>query len=201
MLKAIVFDLGNVVFTNDHPYHTPEEVKEFCDYFGVTMDRLDLAFWSTFPDYTLGKYSEEKFWEKFLHIARVENPDINQAENFWRKNQKENENMLSLLRRLKRKYRLGVLSTIPREWLEFKRKKFNLDSYFDTIISSGEYGIEKPNPEIYKIVIEKMKLKPREMLFIDDKESNLAPAQKLGMAVVLFRGQKDLEAKLKEMLK
>lgn len=200
MIKALVFDLGNVILTNDYPYNTPEELKEFCDYFGVTMDNSYSGFWVAFPDFALGKCSEDEFWKKMLYSARAKKENIEHAKKLYRKNQKEIENMLALLSKLKKNFHLAALSTIPKEWFEFKRKKFNLDSYFEHIVSSGEYGIEKPNPEIYKIVIEKMRLDPSEMIFIDDKESTLPPAQKLGMKTILFRGQKDLEEKLSRML-
>src|SRR3989344_4552832 len=196
MIKAIVFDLGNVVLTNDHPYNTPEELIEFCEHFNASMDNLDTAFVISFPDYSLGKITENEFWEKYLYTARASSMDIKYAKNFWRKNQKEIENMLSLLKTLKNKYRLAALSTIPREWLDYKKKTFKLDDYFELIVSSGYYGYKKPDVRIYEILIKKLGLKPEEMLFIDDKEPLLVPAQKLGINTLLFRGQNDLEKEL-----
>lgn len=200
MIKALVFDLGNVVLTNDYPYNTPEELKEFCDYFGVTMDNSYSGFWSAFPDFVLNKCSEDEFWKRMLYSAHAKKEDIEHAKKLYRKNQKEIESMLTLLSKLKKNFSLAALSTIPSEWLEFKRKKFNLDSYFEHIVSSGEYRIQKPDPEIYRKIIGKMNLKPSEMVFIDDKESNLLPAQDLGMKTILFRGQGDLEKQLSQVL-
>jgi len=193
---VIIFDLGNVVLTNDHAFHSPEEIKQFCDYFKVTLDNLETAFTVAFPDYSLGKCTEEEFWQKYLFTARANNINIEFAKSFWRKHQKENETMLSLLDRLRKSYRLACLSTIPKEWLKFKRKKFNLDYYFETIISSGEVGVKKPDPKIYKIIIDKLNLPPEKLLFIDDTEITLPPAQEFGMKTVLFRGQEALEQEL-----
>jgi HAD superfamily hydrolase (TIGR01509 family) len=200
MIKALVFDLGNVVLTDDHPYNTPSELKEFCEYFGVTMDNIYSAFEASFPDYSLGRCSEDDFWKKYLYLARANKEDLAFAKEFWRKNQKENENMLPLLKRLKGKYRLAALTTIPREWLAFKRKKFHLDEYFEFIISSGEYGMKKPEVGIYKIVVDKLNLPPNETVFIDNKEQLLPSAQEIGMQTIFFRGQKDLEEKLSKLL-
>ena len=196
MIKAIVFDLGNVVLTNDHPYNTPEELIEFCEHFSASMDNLDTAFVISFPGYSLGKITENEFWEKYLYTARASSMDIKYAKNFWRKNQKEIENMLSLLKTLKNNYRIAALSTIPREWLDYKKKTFKLDDCFELIVSSGYYGYKKPDARIYEILIKKLGLKPEEMLFIDDKEPLLVPAQKLGINTLLFRGQNDLEKEL-----
>lgn len=198
MIKAIVFDLGNVVLTNDHPYNTPEELIEFCEHFNASMDNLDTAFVISFPGYSLGKITENEFWEKYLYTARASSMDIEYAKNFWRKNQKENENMLGLLKKLKNKYRLVALSTIPREWLDYKKKTFKLDDCFELIVSSGYYGYKKPDVRIYEILIKKLGLKPEKILFIDDKEPLLVPAQKLGIKTLLFRGQENLEIEFKK---
>mgnify|MGYP001581105524 CR=1 FL=1 len=196
MIKAIVFDLGNVVLTNDHPYNTSMELAEFCQYLGATFDNLDTAFEMSFPDYSLGKKTEDEFWEKFLYIARAKKLDIEYSKKFYRKNQKENEHMLELLKTLKNKYRIAALSTIPREWLDYKRERFGLDNYFEFIVSSGYSGLAKPDPKIYNLLIKKLQLESAAILFIDDKETYIAPAQDLGINTYIFRGQADLEKEL-----
>ncbi|SRR5258706_3043258 len=199
MTKLLLFDLGNVVLTNDYPYHTPEQLKEFCKHFNVNLDNLETAFRAVFAEYSVGKITEDEFWTKYLYDSRAEEIDIPFAKDFWRKNQAEIENMLSLLGSLKKNHRIAALTTIPNEWLEFKRVKFQLNSYFEKIISSGEYGVKKPDPKIYEIAMEQLNVDPKEVLFIDDYEIVLPPAQKLGMQTILFRGQKDLELKLKNL--
>ncbi|OGH06104.1 MAG: hypothetical protein A2W22_04295 [Candidatus Levybacteria bacterium RBG_16_35_11] len=198
-IKAIVFDLGNVVLTNDHCYHTLEELKEFSDHLNITLDNMETAFNFPWKDYSTGKISEEEFWKRYLFTARANSIDIDYAKNFYRRNQKENENMLSLLRKLAKNYILAALTTIPKEWLKFKKEKFNLDKYFKTIVASGEVGLRKPDPLVYKMILDKLKIPANHILFIDDREDLLLPAKDLGIKTILFRGQKDLEEKLKEL--
>ena len=107
--------------------------------------------------------------------------------------------MLSLLRKLANNYILAALTTIPKEWLKFKKEKFNLDKYFKTIVASGEVGLRKPDPLVYKMILDKLKIPANHILFIDDREDLLLPAKDLGIKTILFRGQKDLEEKLKEL--
>jgi epoxide hydrolase-like predicted phosphatase len=196
MTKALLFDLGNVVLTGDYPYNTPAELREFCTYYGVTFDNAQVAFTVSFRDFSLGKCSEDEFWKKYLYTARAKVTDIAYAKDFYRKNQKENGHMLTVLKQLKKTYRLAALSTIPKEWLEFKRKTFRLDDWFETIVSSGEYGITKPDTRMYQIAVKKLGLEPSEIVFVDDSENLLPPAEKLGMKTVLFRGQEDLMKRL-----
>lgn len=69
---------------------------------------------------------------------------------------------------LKEEYKLGVL-TNGNDRLQ-KKKVYNakIDQYFDVIVTSGEYGIHKPDPKIYEITAEKMGLKAEECAFIGD---------------------------------
>ncbi|MCX6792325.1 MAG: HAD-IA family hydrolase [Candidatus Gottesmanbacteria bacterium] len=197
MMKVLLFDLGNVVLTNDLPYHTPEQAKDFCEHFNVTLDNLDSAFNVSFPDFSLGRISEDEFWKRYLFTARAKEINVPYAKEFYRRNQAEMETMVSLLDDLKDTSRLAALSTIPKEWLAFKRDKFKLDRYFEIIISSGEYGVSKPDPRIYEIAIQRLHVEPREVLFVDDMELMLTPAREIGMETILFRGQEDLLMRLR----
>ena len=55
---------------------------------------------------------------------------------------------------------------------------------FDVIIESSKVGIRKPNPEIYKVACEAMKIKPEDAIFLDDLGINLKPAKALGMTTI-----------------
>ncbi|MBS1266388.1 MAG: Pyrophosphatase PpaX [Candidatus Woesearchaeota archaeon] len=105
--------------------------------------------------------------------------------------------MLDLLRKLSN-YRLAALTTISKEWLEFKKKKFGLDKYFELIVSSGQTKTKKPDPRIYEILLNKLNATAKECVFIDNNKELLLPAQELGMKTIHFTGQKECENKLRD---
>ena len=107
--------------------------------------------------------------------------------------------MLNLLDRLKGKFKIAALTTISKEWLDWKREKFNLDDYFSVYVSSGYSGIEKPNPKIYDLVLEELGVNAKECIFVDDKEGHLIPAKEKGMLTIKFTNQRELEARLREL--
>ena len=117
----------------------------------------------------------------------------------WRKYQKPLEDMLGLVGRLKKGYRTAALANSGREWIDFKIKKYKLEAFFELIVNSGYAGLAKPDPKIYKLVVQTLKVNPIECLFVDDQKGNLLPAKKLGMETILFKGQKDLEIKLRKL--
>ena len=196
---TIIFDLGNVILTNDYPCHTGDQVKEFCDYFNVSFDNSMRGWETSWPEFRIGEISEDDFWKKFLTYSLTDKIDIDFAKKFWTENQKPKENMLKLLQSLKKNYRLAALTTISKDWLEYKRKRFNLDSYFELIVSSGYSGFVKPDKRAYDLVLKALSEDPANCLFIDDLERNLPPAKKLGMKTILFSTQENLEKELRAL--
>ncbi|HEU5353010.1 MAG TPA: HAD family phosphatase [Actinocrinis sp.] len=59
-----------------------------------------------------------------------------------------------------------------------------LNDLFDAVVISGQVGLRKPDPEIYRIAAQKISLDPAECVFVDDLPANLGPAARLGMGVI-----------------
>jgi epoxide hydrolase-like predicted phosphatase len=198
MSKVLVFDLGNTVLTNDWHHDRPEKDIAFCEYFNVSKEVLESSFDSVWLDFSLGKISEEHFWEIFLEKSGTKKPNVKKAKALWRKYQKPIDGMLDLLSMLKKNYRMAAITNISKEWLAFKRKKFKLDAYFETIVSSAGTGIKKPDPKIYQILIKRLKVKPENCIFIDDSKKVFEGVQKQGLNIILFKDRMRLEEDLKK---
>ena len=53
--------------------------------------------------------------------------------------------------------------------------------------------IPKPNPDPYQLVLNYLRLQPKDVLLIDDMERNLKPAQEMGMRTVLIGNGKPVD--------
>lgn len=58
------------------------------------------------------------------------------------------------------------------------------EELFDATVISGEIGMRKPDPEIYALAAERLGVPPQDIVFVDDIQHNLAPAEEIGMATV-----------------
>lgn len=65
---------------------------------------------------------------------------------------------------------------------EYPRADF--PGLFDRVVISGEVGMRKPEPEIFQHAAAALSLEPRECVFIDDVEKNIAAAIACGMTGV-----------------
>jgi putative hydrolase of the HAD superfamily len=71
---------------------------------------------------------------------------------------------------------------------------------FDVVVISGEVGMRKPEPRIFRHAVELLGLSPQECVFIDDIEVNVVAAEEVGMTAVLHTDPAVTVARLSEIL-
>jgi putative hydrolase of the HAD superfamily len=55
---------------------------------------------------------------------------------------------------------------------------------FDHIIESAKIGLRKPDPRIYRMMIEALRVDPKKCVYLDDLGVNLKPAREMGMTTI-----------------
>jgi putative hydrolase of the HAD superfamily len=55
---------------------------------------------------------------------------------------------------------------------------------FDHIIESAKIGLRKPDPRIYRMMIDALKVDPKKCVYLDDLGVNLKPAREMGMTTI-----------------
>ncbi|WP_418983936.1 HAD family hydrolase [Alistipes sp.] len=178
-MKNIVFDLGGVLFARDKSRCTPD----FVDFFSFVRSEQMPRFWeeydrgaSTLDEVTdtlcrINGCSREKC-EEYLRLSIVLQETVAPTER--------------LIGELKAAgYKLYVLSNMSREYIAFLRR-FPVYGLFDGEVISCEEQTVKPEPRIYRILLERYKLDPVETLFVDDRPANIAAAEALGIRGQLF---------------
>jgi putative hydrolase of the HAD superfamily len=83
--------------------------------------------------------------------------------------------------------RFAMLTNNVREWEPLWRAKLPVDEIFETVVDSAFVGLRKPDPAIYAIVLERLRLPAAACAFVDDIAVNVDAARSLGFAAVHFR--------------
>src|SRR5690606_5716949 len=78
------------------------------------------------------------------------------------------------------------LSNFSAETFPWCRERYPVFERFDDIVLSGEVGVAKPDPSIYRLVCERNGIAPADAVFLDDSPANVAGAHAVGMAAFLF---------------
>jgi putative hydrolase of the HAD superfamily len=70
---------------------------------------------------------------------------------------------------------------------------------FDAVIDSSSVGVRKPDPAIYRLLVEALAVEPFDIAFFDDLEENIEPARQLGIQAFMFTTVEGCRAKLAEL--
>lgn len=89
---------------------------------------------------------------------------------------------------------LYLLTNMPADVFEERRRHYDLFGYFRGAIVSGVEKVVKPSREIFGLVLERFDLTAGTTLFIDDSEPNVAAAADAGFVVHHFTDAVSLEA-------
>ena len=93
--------------------------------------------------------------------------------------------------------RLLGLSNFSAETFPWCRARYDVFEQFDDIVLSGEVGIAKPDPAVYRLVCDRNGVDPSEAVFLDDSPTNVAGAHAVGMPAFLFTDADQARADLR----
>jgi len=185
-IKNLIFDLGGVILDID----LERTIREFrkAGLQDVTTEQIIFASHYFFEQYETGKISTELF-RKELRKFTGDNQSDDAVDEIWNAMIVGfDPAKIELLKRLKTEYRTFLLSNTNAMHEAFYNNILrestgvdNLELLFEKVFYSHKVHLRKPEPEIFKYVLDKTGLVPAETLFIDDSEINIESAARLGI--------------------
>src|SRR3989344_3765349 len=170
MINAIIFDLGRVLIDFDFRIAV-ERLKKRCS---VDMFKLLSFFGAHSPakDFDRGMIDEKEFFTK---IQEEMNFPISMEEfiGFWNEIFTEKKEMVALAKSFKGKYKVGILSNTNAWHVAHLKRKHAWVFQFDAFVGSCDVKLMKPDPEIYKLTLKKLGVKPEEAFYTDDIAENI----------------------------
>ena len=76
--------------------------------------------------------------------------------------------------------------------------KFEFLGLLDDVVVSGTEKVAKPDPAIFEIAVARTGLPAADLVFVDDKQANVAAAVEFGLDGIVFTGAADLRKALRE---
>ena len=94
---------------------------------------------------------------------------------------------------------LYALTNWSAETFGIARERYQFLEWFDGVLVSGEERMIKPEPAIFRLLLDRFGLDPGAAFYVDDSPANVAAASELGFDAVRFTGpeqlRRDLEAR------
>jgi len=196
MIKAVVFDFGNVIckFDNDVFLRSlrPHTEKSFGEL-------KDAIYASDLPRrYETGLVSSEEF---FREAARKGNLSVSMGEFFRAFTEifTPIPSTFALIRELKSRYRVGLLSNTNEWHYEHYFKSVEVFPLFDSVTLSFDVKEMKPGAGIYRDALGKLDVPPEECVFIDDIEAYTEGARRVGMNGIRYVSHDSLVESLRAL--
>ncbi len=91
---------------------------------------------------------------------------------------------------------LYALTNWSHETFPSQRRRFGFMDWFEGIVVSGQEKVIKPDPRIFRVLLDRHGLRAEETVFIDDNPKNAQAATSLGMHGLHFRSAPELRDEL-----
>lgn len=195
-IKSVIFDLGNVLVN----FNAKKSAKRFAKRCKVPFNKVWEHFFisPTEKAYTRGEITTRQFYEFSCQALDIP-VDYKTFAHYWNDIFWENKGMDAVLKKLRKKYPLYLISNTNKLHFDYLKSKFKLLRHFKKTFPSHEVGHRKPEPEIYQKVLKKVKLKPEHTVFVDDVVKFVDGARAVGMHAVRFRSPQGLVRDLRRL--
>jgi putative hydrolase of the HAD superfamily len=194
-LTHLFFDIGGVLGTNGWDR---EQRARAVEHFGLD-DEFERRHGELVGDWEAGRIR----LADYLESAVFYDPRPFSPEDFTAYMLAQSEpfpDSVEVVRRLARRGRvqLMTLNNEAEELNRYRIEHFGLSRLFVAFLSSCWLGVRKPSRLIFERALGVAQTAPERVLFVDDREQNLAPARSLGFQTLRFTGAESLEKALDE---
>ncbi|MFZ4773056.1 MAG: HAD family hydrolase [Chlamydiia bacterium] len=195
-IKAVIFDFGKVIVHKDK-----DQILTFLKKnVGVTFEE-GIQLIEERKKFLISGGSDKEFFESIFSNRGQWMPEnfVKQFHQTWEDALYFDPKVIEIIQSLKGQNKTLILFS--------NTEKFRADTYtelgyydpFDMKFLSFEIGLEKPDEEAYKFVIENCGFKPQECLFIDDKLCNIQAAKDLSWHTIHYLNAEQLAADLEKI--
>jgi len=194
--RGLLVDWGGVMTTDLFA-----SFRAFCEQAGLEPDAVRRRFRDDRESRDLlirletGKLSEEEFEPMFA--AKLGIDGVGLIDSLFAGSRVDDRMVHAVATAREAGIHTGLISN---SWGTRRYDRELLARLFEGIVISGEVGIRKPAPEIYKLGADSIGLAPSDCVFVDDLPFNLEPAAELGMATVHHVGPDQTIPQLEKLL-
>jgi len=184
-IKGIIWDFSGVLLKprvpDPHAFIAGElgvDPREFHKYLDGEGNRM----------LDLGEESEVVFYQRIIREQNLKEQDAMHIFNHYFFDLfKLNQELIDYIRDSRTRYKMAICSNFSSLLRSLMTNKWKIIDLFDVLVISSEVKLLKPDAPIYHLTLEKMALKPDEVIFVDDSEKNITGANALGIRGILFK--------------
>ncbi len=200
-IKLIIIDFYGVMTKGSYKETCKWLEKKYKKRYGYTFDYLyEVVYHKWFSQAAVEKISER---ESFAGAVRELGLDES-----WRELrakhlsfQKLNKSVFNFCLKLQREgFIILLLSKNTHYQFNYALRKMKIRKYFKNIINTLDLGYSKASPQTIKLVMKRYRVKPREVIIVDDQDFNLVEPKKLGVHTVLYKNFRQMKDEFNKII-
>jgi len=193
-ITTLFLDIGGVLLTNgwDHLAR-----RRAAKHFKLNWAEMEDRHHLTFDTYEEGKLTLEEYLGRVV-FHRKRPFTRAQFRRFMFAQSKPCPEMIELVRKLKARYglKIAVVSNEGRELNAYRIRKFKLDRFVDSFISSCFVHVRKPDADIFRLAQDIAQAPARQVVYIENTPMFVQVAEGLGIRSILHTDYRSTCAKL-----
>lgn len=197
MIKLIIFDAYGPILSRGYP----DTIDVLAKKVKIPKKKLfDVIYKKYFNMAAERKITQKEAWQK-----PVEELNLSMTwQELWQLHLglfTINQPVFKIAKKVRKDYKTLMLSKNTRSQFAACKKKFPyVWQSFDKVINTWELGLPKASKKTILEVSRRFKVKPFEMLFIDDQKANLIEARKMGVKTIFYQNFNQFKRDLKKYI-
>ncbi len=197
MIRGVIFDWGGVLMrTVDAGGRRKWERKLGLPLYAVDRVVHGSRSWKQAQS---GRITDAEYWADVAAQLGLGEDELAEFRRDYFAGDRLDEDMVAFIRGLRPRFKTALLSNASPS-LTGLLDELGVTDLFDVRVISGQVGVQKPDPAIYRIALERLDLAAAETIFVDDFIENIETAQRLGMHTLHFRAGMDWQAELERRM-
>jgi len=198
MIKVIIFDLGAVCFDIDWKKIDEDMNKKYgistliTSNYGPKINEI----------YNKSQKGEAKMLDVFNEICKDKNLNPKEVTKYYKelyiKHKKVNKEVKNFINKLRNKFKVVCYTDTNDIHFQAHIEQDHLKS-FDSSFTSFDIGKIKREKGAFDKIINDLKVKPEEIVFVDDHPKNIDNAKSIGIKAIQFENFDQMERELKKL--
>jgi putative hydrolase of the HAD superfamily len=187
LFEAVIFDFGGVI--TESPFEAFNRLEAARGIPKDTIRRINATnphanAWARFERSEIGL---DVFDQVFAAEARAIGVDLPGRDVLACLHGAVRPAMLEALRRISARFKTGCITNNVKSEKADTWRNADVDeamALFHHVIESSKVAIRKPDPRIYRMMLDRLAVDPARAIYLDDLGINLKPARELGMTTI-----------------
>jgi putative hydrolase of the HAD superfamily len=189
MIEAVIFDFGGVITSSPFDAFARFETERGLPADIIRRTNAANHLENAWARFERAEVDLDAFDELFAAESRALGAEVRGRDVLPLLSGDLRPEMVEALRRIKARFKTGcITNNLPNNAIRNANGRSiyvaDVMALFDHVIESAKIGMRKPDPRIYRMMIESLGVDPNNCVYLDDLGVNLKPARDMGMTTI-----------------